>query len=122
MADAPVWLVVVAAIVLGALGAMGRWGLTVLSQKVTGHLRWGIVTANVVGSGFAGYLLALDHALGAVVAVGLLGSLTTFSSVAYTMAEELNRRAALPALGLLATHTLLGLPAVALGFLLGSLG
>jgi CrcB protein len=122
MADIPLWASVFLVFILGGLGALGRYGLGLFSQRATGHMRWGVLAANSLGSALAGYLLAIDGALGMLVAVGLLGSLTTFSSIAYTMAEDLNARRTLPALGLLASHTLLGLPAVTVGFLLGTLG
>lgn len=77
-------LTTVALMVLaGALGAVVRY---VLKEKIVYRALplTGILIANIVGSAFAGALLALPQStLTFVLVAGFCGALTTFSSVAY---------------------------------------
>lgn len=79
-----VWLQVA---VGGALGAVGRYGMTIwLGKKLDSAFPWGIFTANVLGCFLIGLLSAWmiqSHQLAQyrpLLIVGILGGFTTFSS------------------------------------------
>lgn len=109
----------------GAVGALGRY---VLSNGLQGMLGtafpWGTMGVNVSGSFFMGLLFAVivrgdvPPEFQALVAVGVLGSFTTFSTFSLETLTLLQEgawvRATVYAMGSLA----LGLAAVAAGFLL----
>jgi CrcB protein len=119
MTDQSVWLGVTLIAFFGAIGAMVRYGASLLSTRLTGQARRGIIAVNVVGAGFAGFFLTVDQTWGTLVAIGLLGSITTFSTIAVWIADDIRRREPLAAVGMILNHLLLGLPAVLAGFLLG---
>jgi CrcB protein len=73
----------------GVLGASARWGVAVLLPSVDDGFPWGTLTANVVGCVLLGLVTVavLDRAGPAslarpFLAVGVLGSFTTFSTLA----------------------------------------
>ena len=74
----------------GALGAMGRYGLALVAERVMGTaFVWGTLSANLLGCLLVGFALALADArivLGAserlFFITGFLGALTTFSTYA----------------------------------------
>ncbi|MEM1032073.1 MAG: fluoride efflux transporter CrcB [Myxococcota bacterium] len=72
----------------GALGALGRYGVTQWTRG-RGDFPWGTLTVNVVGSFLLGVLmgLALSGHLGrgmrAALATGFCGAFTTFSTFSY---------------------------------------
>lgn len=74
----------------GALGAMGRYGLALIAERVVGTaFAWGTLGANLLGCLFIGFTLALADArlvLGPserlFFMTGFLGALTTFSTYA----------------------------------------
>jgi CrcB protein len=82
---------VVAVAVASGVGAQARYSLDLLVQRRLGGsaLPWGTMTVNVVGSAALGALVALAQAgrLGEtaeiVLAVGLCGAFTTFSTWTY---------------------------------------
>jgi CrcB protein len=76
-----VW-VVTAAIVAGALGAVLRYGITVIVGKRVPpeRLTRAVLIANVTGSVIAGTLLAVPGDLQYIVVGGFCGGLTTFST------------------------------------------
>jgi fluoride ion exporter CrcB/FEX len=107
---------------LGALGALARWGLMAVAHR-TGHpALTGIVIANTVGSLLAGILLAHPFSWSEPVAIGTLGALTTFSTIAQGLASDLEEKALGRFVRTLLIHLVTGLSAVALGFVLGSAG
>lgn len=75
----------------GALGAMGRFAVVQLVNRLNGsHFPWGTLAANISGSfviGIAFAFFALKHTdpsgVGrSLIVVGMLGAFTTFSSFA----------------------------------------
>jgi fluoride ion exporter CrcB/FEX len=120
MTDQSVWMGVTLVVFFGAMGAMIRYGAGLLALRITGKARRGIIVINIVGAGIAGYLLTADGTWGTLIAIGLLGSVTTFSTIAVWVADDIRRREPLAAVGMILSHLLIGLPAVLGGFLLGS--
>jgi fluoride exporter len=110
---------------LGAVGALARFALDgAVARRARGDLAWGTLTVNVLGALAIGLIAGVG--LGGdprfLVAGGLVGSFTTFSTWMYEthrLAEEGETRAALLNLVL---SVGLGIGAVALGWWLGSPG
>lgn len=79
-------LVVVAALLAGALGALLRYATTLLFARLHDDLPWAVLSVNSVGSLIGGAMLGLMTvgAVGAdiqfIVVGGLAGGLTTFST------------------------------------------
>lgn len=112
----------------GAAGAVARYWMSGWVQNASGGVfPWGTLAVNVSGSLLLGFLLVWLQAslaspeLRAMVAIGVLGSFTTFSTFSYETVALLQdgewSRAGLYAGGSL----LLGLLAVAAGALLADL-
>lgn len=73
----------------GALGALIRWMVTSVSDRYLGKFAWGILAVNLAGCIIAGAILALpgfsespSTPLNVFLVTGLLGGLTTWSSLA----------------------------------------
>jgi CrcB protein len=73
----------------GAIGTLGRYGLSVLALPISGNLPWGTIIINVSGSFLIGFFGTLTLASGKFpvsenvrlfVMVGLCGGFTTFSA------------------------------------------
>lgn len=81
----PTWIAVALG---GALGALGRYGLSLWLNQSRWDLSWGTLVANLLGSLVIGGLLAYDHVRSMpefwrlFLIVGCCGALTTFSSFA----------------------------------------
>jgi len=79
-------LVVVAVLVAGSIGSLLRFSLSRAFPVRPGHLPWGILVVNVVGSGIAGAVIglaeraAIDADLKLILVTGFCGGLTTFST------------------------------------------
>jgi CrcB protein len=112
----PLWLTIVLVGVAGALGALIRHAVTVSGRPDPATVRWRITAVNTVGSFFAGTLFALDSVFATVLAVGIFGALTTFSTIAVWLADDFRRRQGRSATVLLTTHLLGGGLAVVAGF------
>ncbi len=75
----------------GALGALARWGLVLLLGRVAGlEFPWGTLAVNLIGCLLIGMLMEaverthlIDHEIRVVLAVGFIGTFTTFSTFAY---------------------------------------
>jgi CrcB protein len=107
---------------LGGVGALARFGLdTVVSTRTGAEFPWGTLAVNASGAfvlGFVAGLVLHGEAL-VLVATGLIGSYTTFSTwmlETQRLAEDGEGRAALANL---VVSVMLGLIAVALGRALG---
>lgn len=79
-------LVVVAALLGGAVGALTRFLVSHALPVRRGHLPWGVLIVNVVGSAIGGGVLALTERAAVslewqfIIVGGLCGGLTTFST------------------------------------------
>ncbi len=95
----------------GALGALTRYliGLTLIHSP--GAVPWSTLAANLLGSLLLGYFSranTLGHRQMLFLAVGFLGSLTTFSTFAYEIVDRAERGLTGTALGYAATTLLCG--------------
>lgn len=106
----------------GALGALGRFGLTLLGTRASRTFPWGTLAANVAGSFLLSLVAASSGVVDAFVVVGLLGGLTTFSTFACEVQRLVESgRAGMASVSLLA-NVLLGLLAAGLGVALVGAG
>jgi fluoride exporter len=110
----------------GFAGAVARFRLTgAVNARLCDRFPWGTLCVNLLGSFVLGLVLPLlsAHAPGpplhALVAVGILGSFTTFSSFAYEAAALLQERRWKPACAYVVASVALGLLGIAAGLLLG---
>jgi CrcB protein len=119
MSGVATWTAVAA---LGGAGALARWRLTVAGQRWTSRFPAGTFAVNVTGSFAIGLLDGLEvtpHTM-LLLATGLLGGYTTFSTWMIE-AGNLQRQHALRAMrAYLAGALAAGLLAVAAGWLLGA--
>lgn len=116
----------------GAAGALARYGLLVLVERVSGEvpkddrLWWGTLTVNLLGCLLFGLLVAFgavrewgDGALRAVVFIGFLGAFTTFSTFAGDNLGMLQQGRYGPLLLNVGLHVVAGIGCAALGLELG---
>ena len=78
-------LIVGAALVAGALGAVLRYGITRAFRASPARLPWAVLLANILGCSIAGVVVALSYfephgALRLIALGGFAGGLTTFST------------------------------------------
>src|SRR5262249_36337158 len=109
----------------GAIGTLLRYHISLaMRELLPSYAASGTLVVNVIGSLAIGYLLGLSHeakslsdATRLLVVVGILGGLTTFSSLAYeTMSLTYTHQAGIFAgLAHLTANLVLGLGAVWLG-------
>ena len=108
--------------VLGALGALARFGIDgLVSERVRSDFPFGTLVVNLTGSFALGVLVgaAVSHRLMLVLGTGFLGGYTTFSTW-MVESERLGEAGAVPGLlANLALSMLLGLGVAAAGWDLG---
>ena len=121
MMSVPVWVLLGVVTLGGGVGALIRHATVTARQPSPGQVRRRITAVNVVGAFFAGILLTIDHPLTLAITAGLFGSLTTLSTIAVWMAEDIRHRELVSAVKVLLGHVLLGIPAVLIGFLAGQI-
>ena len=120
--------VLVAVALGGAVGAVGRYGLSAWVQGLGAGFPWGTLSVNVSGSLLMGVLAGLlqrgivPPEFQALAAVGILGSFTTFSAFSLEALQLLQAGAWVRASAYVAGSVLLGLAAVALGVRLTGTG
>jgi len=103
----------------GALGTMGRYGMSGLVYRWLGdRLPYGTLAVNVLGSFVLGMLMQLALATDLVprawrlaLTVGFLGAFTTYSTFSYETVRYLEEGAWRPALANVALNLLLGFAA-----------
>ena len=112
----------------GAGGALARYMLQLVALRLGFSSQIGIIAVNVSGSFVLGMLLSLWLAktsyppgLQLLLAVGFLGSFTTFSSLMWDSFRLAQNGSLLMALLNLSGSVAVGLAAVAMGFLAGRL-
>ncbi len=105
----------------GAVGALLRFWL--VQRSATARFPWGTLAANVLGSLLLGVVaVSLDGWVRVLLATGVAGALTTYSSFALeAVLLDVNRRRG-TALAYAAATVAAGAGAFALGWRLGSLG
>ncbi len=106
----------------GFCGAMARYLLAGLFWRLSPLFPWGTFTVNVLGTMALGFLMTLatetlliSPALRVFLAIGFLGSFTTFSTFAYETSALLDDGALVPALLNVVFSLLAGLCGVRLG-------
>ncbi len=110
--------------VAGAGGAMARYGVGVAAVRLlSNHSSVGTLIVNILGCLLLGSVLELErytdlvsHPLRLLLAVGFLGSFTTFSTFGYETFRYLQEGQIPFAVGNVAANLLLGLLAVWLGW------
>lgn len=107
--------------VAGAAGAMARYGLTQVTQRVLGsEFPFGTLLVNVLGCLLIGFFYHAATGLSVntriVLGSGFLGALTTFSAFGHDTFERLHQQHFGSALVNVAANLFLGLIAVAIGF------
>lgn len=112
------WAVIVSVALVGALGALARHAVSSLPSLRGRRPTGPIIAVNLVGAALAGFVAGVDHPLAWLVAAGIAGSLTTFSTVVVWMAEDMTNREPLRAVGLALWHVLGGIPVALAGFAL----
>lgn len=113
-------LLVVAA---GAVGALLRYGTTLLAARRPTRVPWAVLLVNVAGSLIAGVAAAapVGADVRAIVVVGFAGGLTTFSTLSVeTIQLVLERRTGIAAASVSA-NVVVGIAAAGLGWCLGTL-
>ena len=115
-------VIVVVALLAGALGALLRYGTTRLFARLNDELPWAVLTVNTMGSFVGGLVLGLvtTGAVGAdvqLIAVGgFAGGLTTFSTFSVeTVQLAIARRWGIVA-ATVGANLALGIAAAVLGF------
>ena len=111
----------------GALGALARYALTGLAARLAGAWPLGTLVVNALGCLAAGWLLFAVETHGvsprarALLGVGVLGALTTFSTFGVDTFELLRTAGPTAAFGNVALNLALGLGGVAGGYWLAGL-
>lgn len=111
----------------GAIGALSRYGLSLLANRfVSESFPFGTLIVNVLGCFLIGYIMHIGLTTDLIpatwrvaVTVGFLGGLTTFSSFSYETVRFIEDGAWVLAGGNIAANVLLCIPATLLGIGLG---
>ena len=107
----------------GALGAVGRYGLTrAMTSSFGGGFPWGTFAVNILGSFLMGVMFSwlIERNVGspelrAFMTTGILGAFTTFSTYSLDVVLLLKERAYLEAGGYLLGSVLLSIAGLVLG-------
>lgn len=112
----------------GGLGSVLRYGLTLGATRILSLPLWGTFTANMLGClaiGFVGgiistHAVSLSSATRLFITVGLLGGLTTFSTLNLEALELLRLGKVSWVIGYLFITTITGLLLAALGYFIST--
>jgi len=111
----------VAIIAGGVVGAAVRWAI--ITALPIEEFAWGILVVNTVGSFLLGLVMAMalhperrDHPMLAATSAGFCGSLTTFSALAVSVADDLRDGQASDAAAMLGVSLVAGLAAAWAGW------
>jgi CrcB protein len=110
-------VIVVAAIVAGALGATARYGVTrLVARRTPRELTRAVLIANVAGCLIAGVAIALPGDLHFVLLAGFAGGLTTFSTWSVETIQLMNEGKSNAAVGNVVLNLAAGLIAAVLAY------
>jgi CrcB protein len=111
--------------IAGGFGALGRWGLSGLAQRIGDSFPWGTLTVNLVGSLVLGFIMQIGlstdiipQELRVAVTAGFLGAFTTFSTFSFETARYLEDGIWLTGLLNIAFNVVLCIAAALLGMFL----
>lgn len=113
----------------GAVGATCRYGAVIACSRLWGdRFAWGVLLVNVIGCFLMGVLMhaplvvrwSPNQALHALLTIGILGSLTTFSSFGYDTLQYLEQQRYVAAGTNVALNVVLGISACSLGGMLAA--
>jgi CrcB protein len=113
----------------GSLGTLSRYGLSGLTQKLTGAgFPYGTLTVNVLGSLIIGFIMQvglstdiIPRTLRLAITLGFLGAFTTFSTFSYETVSYLEDGAWLLASMNILANLVLCIGATFLGMMIGRL-
>jgi fluoride exporter len=113
----------------GALGTLSRYGLSGLTQRLTGAgFPFGTLTVNFLGSLIIGFIMQIGlntdiipRTLRLVITLGFLGAFTTFSTFSYETVRYLEDGAWLMASMNILANLVLCIGATFLGMMIGKL-
>jgi CrcB protein len=112
--------------IAGGLGALSRWGLSGLAQRIGDSFPWGTLTVNLVGSLALGFIMQIGlstdlipRELRIAVTVGFLGAFTTFSTFSFETARYLEDGVWATGLLNIVLNVVLCIAAALLGMFLG---
>ena len=113
--------------VAGGLGALGRYYMTGLAQRLFGNgFPYGTLVVNLAGSFLLGFAMQISlstslipHSLRTAFTLGFLGAFTTFSTFSYETLGYIENGAWLTAGTNILTNVVLGIVAAFLGILVG---
>ena len=109
----------------GALGALGRFAISMFALRYLKHsFPMGTLIANVLGCFLIGMMIGSGahlkhHQIRLGIGVGLLGSLTTFSTFGAETVNHVHNGQWLMAIGNISANLILGLVAVVAGMAMG---
>lgn len=112
-----------AVLAAGAIGALLRFGVTLLAGRRPARVPWAVLVVNAIGSLVAGFAAAspIGEALRLVVVTGFAGGLTTFSTLSVETVQLVLDRRTGAAVASIAANLVLGTGAAAAGWWLGTL-
>jgi CrcB protein len=109
-------MIVVAALLAGAVGAVLRWAVS--RAFAAQRFPWAVLIVNVVGSALGGVLvgLAVDDAARVILLSGLCGGLTTFSTLSVETVQLVQAKRTGTAALSIALNLVLGVGAAVAGW------
>jgi CrcB protein len=116
-------LIVVMVLVFGAIGALARFGTTLLLARFT-RFPFAVLLVNVVGGALGGCLLGLSSRASIspewhlILLTGLAGGLTTFSTWSVETVQLVEQGRWRTALSSVVLNLVLGIAAAAIGYLI----
>lgn len=118
-------MIVAAALVAGALGALLRYGVTRAFRSNPARLPWAVLLVNILGSLIAGVAIALSYddpggAVRLIAVSGFAGGLTTFSTFSVETVQLAIEGRWRTVIGSVLANLLGGLAAFAIAFWLTS--
>jgi CrcB protein len=112
--------------IAGGLGALGRYGLSGLAQRIGAGFPWGTLAVNVLGSLTLGFIMQIGLSTDVIprevriaATVGFLGAFTTFSTFSFETARYLEDGVWSTGLLNIISNVVLCIAAALLGMFLG---